>query len=63
VPGGHAISPIALCIAIGLQGFLMTLLGLALGRALRAQMKFVKEWLELLSGILLIALGIWLFLT
>lgn len=62
-PGGHAISPIALCIAIGLQGFLMTLIGLALGRALRERMKFVKEWLEFLSGVLLIALGIWLFLT
>jgi putative Mn2+ efflux pump MntP len=63
LPRGMAISPITLCIVIGLQSFLMTLIGLTLGRALRAQLKPVKEWLELISGFLLIGLGIWLFLT
>ncbi len=63
LPGGKSISPITLCIVIGLQGFLMTLIGLTLGRALRTQLKPVKEWLELLSGFLLIGLGAWLFLT
>jgi putative Mn2+ efflux pump MntP len=63
LPGGNAISPLTLCIAIGLQGFLMTLIGLALGRALHTRLKLLKEWLELLSAILLIGLGIWLFLT
>jgi len=63
LPGGKAVSPITLCIVIGLQGFLMTLIGLTLGRTLRTQLRPVKEWLELLSGFLLIGLGAWLFLT
>lgn len=33
-----------------------------LGRALRTQLRPVKERLELLSGFLLIGLGAWLFL-
>jgi putative Mn2+ efflux pump MntP len=63
LPGGKAISPITLCLVIGLQGFIITLIGLTLGRALGTQLKPVKEWLELLSGFLLIGLGTWLFLT
>jgi putative Mn2+ efflux pump MntP len=63
LPGGKAVSPVTLCIVIGLQGFLMTLIGLTLGRTLRTQLKPVKEWLELLSGFLLIGLGAWLYLT
>jgi len=57
------INPITLCIFIGLQGLLMALIGLTLGRMLRARLKSVKDWLELLSGFLLIALGIWFLIT
>lgn len=61
--GGTIIHPITLCILIGLQGFLMALLGLMLGRTLRTRLKPVREWSELLSAFLLIGLGIWLFVT
>lgn len=55
--------PIALCLLIGLQGFLMTLIGLVLGRTLSLRLKVLKEWNELLSAFLLIGLGIWLLVT
>jgi putative Mn2+ efflux pump MntP len=55
--------PITLCLLIGLQGFLMTLIGLVLGRALSVRLKVLKEWSELLSAFLLIGLGIWLLVT
>jgi manganese efflux pump family protein len=54
-----ALNPVTLCVLIGLQGFLMALIGLALGRALRFRLKALKEWSELLSAALLIGLGIW----
>ncbi len=41
----------------------MTLAGIALGRTLRARLRAVKEWSELLSAFLLIGLGIWLLVT
>jgi putative Mn2+ efflux pump MntP len=63
LPGSKTFNTIALCILIGLQGFLMTLIGLMLGRTLRVRLKFVKEWTEFLSCFLLIALGIWLLTT
>jgi putative Mn2+ efflux pump MntP len=53
------LSPLMLCVLIGLQGFLMALIGLILGRALRFRLKALKEWCELLSAALLIGLGIW----
>lgn len=53
------VNPLTLCIFIGLQGFLMAILGLALGRTLRFRLKFLQEWSELLSAVLLIGLGIW----
>ena len=53
------LSPMLLCVLVGLQGFLMTLLGLTLGRALRRRLKTFKEVSELLSAALLIGLGIW----
>ena len=62
LPGSKTINTITLCILIGLQGFLMTLIGLTLGRTLRVRLKFVKEWTEFLSCFLLIALGAWLLL-
>jgi putative Mn2+ efflux pump MntP len=60
---GKPVNPFALCILIGIQGFLMTLIGIALGRTLRTRLKALKEWTELLSAFLLIGLGIWLLLT
>ncbi len=61
--GSQTINTITLCILIGLQGFLMTFIGLTLGRTLRVRLKFVKQWTELLSCFLLIALSVWLLLT
>ena len=60
---GRAVNPITLCILIGIQGFLMTLIGITLGRALRTRLRIVKEWSELLSAFLLIGLGIWLLVA
>jgi putative Mn2+ efflux pump MntP len=57
------ISPITLCILIGIQGFFMTIIGLSLGRTLRTRLKPLKEWSELLSAFLLIGLGIWLLVS
>ncbi len=58
-----SINPVTLCILIGVQGFLMTLIGIASGRILRARLRAFKDWSEMLSGILLIGLGIWLLVT
>jgi len=58
-----ASNALRLCVLIGLQGFLMTCIGLTLGRMLRTRLGFVKEWTEFLSCFLLIALGIWLLVT
>ncbi|GAC1391850.1 MAG: hypothetical protein NVSMB38_13500 [Ktedonobacteraceae bacterium] len=63
ITNGKAISPITLCLFIGLQGFFMTLLGLSLGRTLRTRLKLLKEWSELLSAFLLIGLGIWFLVS
>lgn len=63
ITNARAISPITLCVLIGLQGFLMALLGLSLGHTLRARLKPLKEWSELLSAFLLIGLGIWLLVS
>jgi putative Mn2+ efflux pump MntP len=60
---GKTVSPLLLCLLIGLQGFLMTLIGLSLGRTLRRRLKPLKEWSELVSAFLLIGLGIWLLIT
>jgi putative Mn2+ efflux pump MntP len=57
---GKTMGPLTFCLLIGLQAFLMTLIGLSLGRALRKRLRLLKEWSELLSAILLIGLGIWL---
>ena len=57
------IHPIVLCILIGVQGFLMTLIGITLGRTLRLRMKNLKEWTEFLSAFLLVGLGIWLLVA
>jgi len=58
-----AIHPIVLCLLIGIQGFLMTLIGITLGRMLRSRMKNLKELTEFLSAFLLIGLGVWLLVT
>jgi manganese efflux pump family protein len=63
VATGKSLSPFTLCIFIGLQGFLMAVIGITLGHILRTRLKLVKEWSELLSGLLLIGLGAWLLIT
>src|SRR5579859_2834664 len=63
ITNGRAISPLTLCLLIGAQGFLMTFLGLTLGRVLRQRLKPLQEWSELLSAALLIGLGIWLLVS
>lgn len=58
-----SINPLILCILIGLQGLFMALVGIALGRTLHSRLSSLKDWSEILSGLLLIGLGIWLLLT
>lgn len=60
---GTMVQPLIVCLLIGIQGFLLTLVGLSLGRLLRTRLKPVKEWSELLSAVLLIGLGVWLLAT
>jgi manganese efflux pump family protein len=57
------IHPVILCILIGIQGFLMTLIGILIGRMLRFRVNNLKELTEFLSAFLLISLGIWLLVT
>ena len=57
------VHPFVICILIGIQGFLMTIIGLSLGRTLRTRLNPLKEWSELLSAFLLIGLGIWLLVS
>ncbi|GHO98579.1 hypothetical protein KSF_086270 [Reticulibacter mediterranei] len=56
------VSLLIICLCIGIQGCLMTILGLALGRWLGTSMKAVKQWNEWIAGLLLIGLGAWLLL-
>jgi manganese efflux pump family protein len=63
ITAGKAISPIVLCLLIGLQGFLLTVIGLSLGRTLRSRLKPLKEGSEYLSALLLIGLGAWLLVS
>jgi manganese efflux pump family protein len=63
ITAGKTISPIFICVLIGLQGFLLTLIGLSLGRTLRTRLKPLKEWSELFSAFLLVGLGIWLLVS
>jgi putative Mn2+ efflux pump MntP len=60
LPFGKAVSPLALCLYVGIQGFVMATLGIALGRGLRARLKPLEEGSELLGAFLLVGLGIWL---
>jgi len=57
------VHPFMICILIGIQGFLMTLIGITLGKRLRTRLRNLKEWTEFLSAFLLIALGIWLLVA
>jgi len=57
------VNPFVICILIGIQGFLMTLIGITLGRMLRTRLRNLQEWTEFLSAFLLIALGIWLLVS
>jgi manganese efflux pump family protein len=60
ITAGKTISPFILCLLIGLQGFLLTIIGLFFGRKLRTRLKSLKEGSELFSALLLIGLGVWL---
>jgi putative Mn2+ efflux pump MntP len=60
---GVFVNPFILCILIGIQGFLMTLIGITLGRTLRTRLRTFKDWTEFLSAFLLIGLGIWLLVV
>ena len=62
-PGVVSVHPFVICILIGIQGFLMTLIGITLGRMLRTRMRALKEWTEFMSAFLLIGLGIWLLVA
>jgi putative Mn2+ efflux pump MntP len=62
ISGGILLSPLVLCLLIGVQSCLMTGIGFVLGRTLRTRLKSAKEWSEILSALLLIGLGIWLLL-
>ncbi len=57
------LNPFVFCLFVGLQGFLMAVLGIAAGRALRFRLKMLQEGSELLSAALLIALGVWFLFT
>ena len=57
------VHPLVICMLIGIQGFLMTLIGITLGRMLRIRLRNVKEWTEFLSAFLLIGLGIWILVA
>ncbi len=61
ITAGKTISPFILCLLIGLQGFLLTIFGLFLGRTLR--LKPLKEGSELFSALLLIGIGVWLLVS
>jgi putative Mn2+ efflux pump MntP len=58
-----AIHPILLCILIGVQGFLMTIIGITLGSMLLLKINNLKELAEFLSAFLLVGLGIRLLVT
>ena len=60
ITNGKAINPLVLCLLVGLQGFVMTVVGISFGRALRTRLKPLTEWSELLSAVLLVGLGVWL---
>src|SRR6266480_3874583 len=57
------VHPFVICMLIGIQGFLMTMIGITLGRILRTRLRNLKEWTEFLSAFLLIGLGIWLLVA
>lgn len=60
---GVSVSPFALCAYIGIQGLLMAVIGITAGRMLRRRLRWLQEWSEVISGVLLIGLGIWLLAT
>jgi putative Mn2+ efflux pump MntP len=62
ITNGKALNPLVLCLLVGLQGFVMTVVGILLGRGLRTHLKPLKEWSELFSTVLLIGLGVWLLI-
>lgn len=61
IGGGQVVNPLVFCALVGIQSFLITIIGLTAGRLLRMRLKPVQEWSEILSALLLIGLGVWLF--
>jgi putative Mn2+ efflux pump MntP len=61
--GKNGLNPLVLCVFIGIQSFLITAIGITSGRALQMRLKPLQEWSELLSALVLIGLGIWLYFT
>ncbi|MGB8343456.1 MAG: manganese efflux pump [Ktedonobacteraceae bacterium] len=57
---GGKLSPLLFCLYIGIQGLLMAVIGITLGSILRHRLRWLQEWSELISAVLLIGLGIWL---
>lgn len=60
---GVSVSPLALCAYIGIQGLCMAVIGIASGNLMRRRLHWLHEWSEMISGVLLIGLGIWLIVT
>lgn len=61
--GKNGLNPLVLCVFIGIQSFLITVIGITAGRMLRMRLKPLQEWSEILSALVLIGLGAWLFFT
>ncbi|HVB60235.1 MAG TPA: manganese efflux pump [Ktedonobacteraceae bacterium] len=59
---GGKLSPLLFCLYIGIQGLLMAVIGIMLGSILRRRLRWLQEWSELISAVLLIGLGIWLLM-
>ncbi len=61
IGGGQVLNPLLFCVVVGIQSFLVSIIGITAGRLLRVRLKLMQESSELLSALLLIGLGIWLF--
>ena len=61
--GKNGVNPLVLCVFIGIQSFLITIIGITSGRTLQTRLKPLQEWSEILSALVLIGLGFWLFFT
>jgi putative Mn2+ efflux pump MntP len=58
--GGKPLSLLMLCLSIGLQGCLMTILGLSIGQLASSFTPRLTQWSAWLAGCYLLGLGIWM---